>query len=325
MIVREDSQTLYGFADADARDLFLTLLGVSGVGPKIALATLAVYDATALRQALADGDVTALTRVPGIGKRGAERMVLELRDKIGPVATSAGVAVASRARRARTGRGSPCRTWLCGQAGRGGLRQGAGRRSRGHHVECAAGGAVAAREDQVMGRFENDDERATVERDVIRRTDGRRRRHRRQPATAVAGRVHRPAAGARAAAAGARGRQEPRRHTGSHPAVRSARARQDVAGDDHRRRTGHLAAGDVGPRAGAGRRPGCDAVQPRRARRVVHRRDPPHRPARRGDAVSGDGGLPGRRRGRAKALGRRRFRWRSRRSPWSGRPPGRVR
>ena len=82
MIVREDSQTLYGFADGDARDLFTTLLGVSGVGPKIALATLAVYDATALRRALADGDVTALTRVPGIGKRGAERLVLELRDKI---------------------------------------------------------------------------------------------------------------------------------------------------------------------------------------------------------------------------------------------------
>ena len=54
MIVREDSQTLYGFADSDARDLFNVLLGVSGVGPKIALATLAVYDAPALRQALAD-------------------------------------------------------------------------------------------------------------------------------------------------------------------------------------------------------------------------------------------------------------------------------
>ena len=90
MIVREDSMTLYGFADSDARDLFLTLLGVSGVGPKIALATLAVYDAPALRHALANGDITALTRVPGIGKRGAERMVLELRDKIGPVAAAAG-------------------------------------------------------------------------------------------------------------------------------------------------------------------------------------------------------------------------------------------
>src|SRR6202035_3134203 len=88
MIVREDSMTLYGFPDADARNLFLTLLGVSGVGPKIALATLAVYDTQALRQALADGDVAALTRVPGIGKRGAERLVLELRDKIGPVSPS---------------------------------------------------------------------------------------------------------------------------------------------------------------------------------------------------------------------------------------------
>lgn len=95
MIVREDSQTLYGFADGDARDLFLTLLGVSGVGPKIALATLAVYDSTALRQALADGDVAALIRVPGIGKRGAERMVLELRDKIGAAPSSGGAAAAT--------------------------------------------------------------------------------------------------------------------------------------------------------------------------------------------------------------------------------------
>jgi Holliday junction DNA helicase RuvA len=83
MIVREDSQTLYGFADSETRDLFLTLLSVSGVGPRLAMATLAVHDAGALRQALHDGDVAALTRVPGIGKRGAERMVLELRDKVG--------------------------------------------------------------------------------------------------------------------------------------------------------------------------------------------------------------------------------------------------
>jgi Holliday junction DNA helicase RuvA len=91
MIVREDSMTLYGFPDGQTRDLFLTMLGVSGVGPKIALATLAVYDAPALRHALGEGDVAALTRVPGIGKRGAERMVLELRDKIG----SAGAARAA--------------------------------------------------------------------------------------------------------------------------------------------------------------------------------------------------------------------------------------
>jgi holliday junction DNA helicase RuvA len=90
MIVREDSMTLYGFSDADTRDLFLTLLSVSGVGPRLAMATLAVHDAAALRRALHNGDVTALTRVPGIGKRGAERMVLELRDKVGAVGAAAG-------------------------------------------------------------------------------------------------------------------------------------------------------------------------------------------------------------------------------------------
>ncbi|MCA2245430.1 MULTISPECIES: Holliday junction branch migration protein RuvA [Mycobacterium] len=89
MIVREDSMTLYGFTDTDTRDLFLTLLSVSGVGPRLAMATLAVHDAGALRQALHDGDVTALTRVPGIGKRSAERMVLELRDKVGAAGAGA--------------------------------------------------------------------------------------------------------------------------------------------------------------------------------------------------------------------------------------------
>jgi holliday junction DNA helicase RuvA len=90
MIVREDSMTLYGFTDAETRDLFLTLLSVSGVGPRLAMATLAVHDAPTLRQVLHDGDVTALTRVPGIGKRGAERMVLELRDKVGAAAATNG-------------------------------------------------------------------------------------------------------------------------------------------------------------------------------------------------------------------------------------------
>jgi holliday junction DNA helicase RuvA len=111
MIVREDSMTLYGFADTDARDLFLTLLSVSGVGPRLALATLAVHEAPALRRALADGDVTALTRVPGIGRRSAERMVLELRDKVGPVTAAApaanGHAVRGPVVEALTGLGFP--------------------------------------------------------------------------------------------------------------------------------------------------------------------------------------------------------------------------
>ncbi|ORI22625.1 Holliday junction branch migration protein RuvA [Rhodococcus sp. 1168] len=82
MIVREDSMTLYGFSDSESRELFSLLLSVSGVGPRIAMATLAVLDPQALRTALADGNVAALTRVPGIGKRGAERMIVELRDKV---------------------------------------------------------------------------------------------------------------------------------------------------------------------------------------------------------------------------------------------------
>lgn len=83
LIVREDSLTLYGFADAEARDLFGLLQTASGVGPRLALATLAVLQPDQLCRALADGNVAALTQVPGIGKKSAERLILELRDKVG--------------------------------------------------------------------------------------------------------------------------------------------------------------------------------------------------------------------------------------------------
>jgi Holliday junction DNA helicase RuvA len=85
LIVREDSLTLYGFADDDARQLFELLQTASGVGPRVAQAVLAVHQPDAVRRAIAGGDLSALTKVPGIGKKGAERMVLELRDKIGMV------------------------------------------------------------------------------------------------------------------------------------------------------------------------------------------------------------------------------------------------
>jgi holliday junction DNA helicase RuvA len=87
LIVREDSLTLFGFADADARQLFGLLLSVSGIGPKIALATLAVLEPDKLRAALAEGNTAMLTQVPGIGRKGAERLVIELRDKVGQLAT----------------------------------------------------------------------------------------------------------------------------------------------------------------------------------------------------------------------------------------------
>ncbi|BAH55119.1 Holliday junction branch migration protein RuvA [Rhodococcus opacus] len=90
MIVREDSMTLYGFPDSESKELFGLLQTVSGVGPRLAMATLAVLEPEALRSALAEGNVTALTRVPGIGKRGAERMVVELRDKVDAVGSTSG-------------------------------------------------------------------------------------------------------------------------------------------------------------------------------------------------------------------------------------------
>jgi len=85
LVVREDSLTLYGFADDDARQLFELLQTASGVGPRLAQAALAVHSPDVLRRAIAGADVGTLTRVPGIGKKGAERLVLELRDRVGPV------------------------------------------------------------------------------------------------------------------------------------------------------------------------------------------------------------------------------------------------
>lgn len=97
LIVREDSLTLYGFGDVESRGLFGLLLTVSGVGPRLAMATLAVLEPDALRAALAEENVSALTRVPGIGKRGAERMIVELRDKVGPATAPAGAPAAGGA------------------------------------------------------------------------------------------------------------------------------------------------------------------------------------------------------------------------------------
>lgn len=93
LIVREDSLTLYGFADADERDCFRVLLGAKGVGAKLALAMLAVHTPDALRRAVAGQDVAALKRVPGLGPKGAQRVIIDVGDKLGPV-TGAGAPLA---------------------------------------------------------------------------------------------------------------------------------------------------------------------------------------------------------------------------------------
>ncbi|MBB4932544.1 Holliday junction DNA helicase RuvA [Lipingzhangella halophila] len=94
LVVREDSLTLYGFADDDERDVFERLQQASGVGPRLALAMLAVHNPDELRRAVAVEDTAALTRVPGIGRKGAQRIVLELRDKLGPALDAAGAPAA---------------------------------------------------------------------------------------------------------------------------------------------------------------------------------------------------------------------------------------
>jgi len=83
LVVREDALTLFGFAADDERDVFELLQTASGVGPRLALAMLAVFTPDALRRAVAAEDLTALTRVPGIGRKGAQRIVLELAGRLG--------------------------------------------------------------------------------------------------------------------------------------------------------------------------------------------------------------------------------------------------
>jgi Holliday junction DNA helicase RuvA len=83
LVVREDSLTLYGFADDDERQVFELLQTASGVGPRLAQAMLGVHSPDALRLAVSTGDEKALTAVPGIGRKGAQKLLLELKDRLG--------------------------------------------------------------------------------------------------------------------------------------------------------------------------------------------------------------------------------------------------
>ncbi len=96
MVVREDSLTIFGFATPDERDMFELVQTASGVGPKVAQAMLAVLDPDRLRQAIGQGDLATLTTVPGIGRKGAERIVVELKDRVGVTTTVAAGAASWR-------------------------------------------------------------------------------------------------------------------------------------------------------------------------------------------------------------------------------------
>jgi holliday junction DNA helicase RuvA len=118
MVVREDSLTLYGFADEDEKQLFELLQTASGVGPRLAQAVLAVHQPDVVRRAIAGGDLATLTRVPGIGKKGAEKLVIELRDRIGPVSfvDSGSVGVLSGAWPEQVRQGVLALGWTAAQA-----------------------------------------------------------------------------------------------------------------------------------------------------------------------------------------------------------------
>lgn len=88
LAVRETELALYGFAAAEELELFAVLLGISGIGPRTALAALSVFSPETLRGIVAQGDATALTRIPGVGRKTAQRLVLDLRDRLGEVTTA---------------------------------------------------------------------------------------------------------------------------------------------------------------------------------------------------------------------------------------------
>jgi Holliday junction DNA helicase RuvA len=97
MVVREDSLAIYGFIASEERELFRCLIGVTGVGPKLALAVIGHLKPESLRRAVASGDVALLTTVPGVGARSAQRMILELKQQLGEVRSGAGAEVTNLA------------------------------------------------------------------------------------------------------------------------------------------------------------------------------------------------------------------------------------
>ncbi len=112
LLVREDAQQLYGFASRSERELFRAVLRISGVGPKLALSLISAFDVDELAQAAADGDPGRLTRVPGIGRKTAQRLLLELKDRLAEFAVTplagrpaAAASAAAEAERALTALG----------------------------------------------------------------------------------------------------------------------------------------------------------------------------------------------------------------------------
>ena len=272
---------LYGFADADERRLFEQLLAVNGVGPKVALAIVSGYTPGELQRAIVREDAALFETIPGIGRKTAQRVVLELKEKIAPLAAveqaphlGGGGRPHRRARRARRAR-------LHGGRGRAAPRRDRSRPAAGRARPAGAPGGMSA-------------ERVTAAAVLAPEEDELER----LAPSAQPGRVRRPGAGQGAARDLARGREGARRGPRPRAPRRPARARQDEPRlhrprgarrrHPHRRR----------PRARAEGRHGRDPDLARGARRPLRRRDPPAEPRRRGDPLPGARGLPARHRRR---------------------------
>ena len=277
MVVREESLTLFGFLDDDEKSVFELVQTASGVGPKLAQAMLAVLAPDALRRAVAGEDVKALTAVPGIGQKGAQRIILELKDRIGVPRGTGAARLAARGRArgglARPGPRRPGRARLVGQGGRP-CGRGGGARRRVTTPDVAAllrGGPALAEQGMSAADRAGRPARPTsrppswptprAARSWRAEAEGDERAVEAALRPRTLDEVDRAGAGPRAALAGAPGRPGPRARSRPRAALRAARAGQDHAGDDHRRgdvqpAAAHLRAGDH-PR----RRPGGDPVR----------------------------------------------------------------
>ena len=345
LVVREDSLTLYGFADDDERQLFELLQTANGVGPRLAQAVLAIHPPREVRRAVVDGRPQGAhpgarhrqegRRAAGPGAARPARLTTSDTSLDGPapaglrpvtpvapwrdqLTAGAGRARLDRQGGRRGGRPSSRRSPTSRSRPTGGGR---GRRPAAAGPPAAGPGMSAPFDRSLTGEVERARSAATA------------RRARRRPATRSGsssrrcGRTRWPTSSASRRSPGswtlvlegAKRRGRPPDHVllsgppglGKTSLALIIGSELGTVGEDHQR-----------PGDRALRRPRRDAVQPRARRRAVHRRDPPDRPAGRGAAVHGDGGLPGRRRRRQGARARPRSRWRSTRSPWSAPPPG---
>ena len=278
LILRDDALHLYGFAREEERDLFLMLIGVQGVGPKVALAVLSGGPPRDLMRAIAAGDAARFQAVPGIGKRTAERIIVELREKVG--------AAAARRRRSWSRRADDPRGWPA--------------------TACSGLGYAPVEADELLDGAEGETPEELIAaalrgaRRMSEVRDRASRRPRRLPEDELdrslrprrledfVGQEALKSQLAIAIEAAARARRGARPRAAGRPAGPG----QDLAGADRRRRARRAVRADRRPGAGAQGRRRRVPHRARAAQRVLRRRDPPPPARAGGDLLPGDGGPP---------------------------------